>query len=91
MIPTCGTLTAVSRVEVLLKDWYDLDHKSWAEDGCRPVSFFSVIQARKMYRGEFPKPARTTPPNTNYYYLSDLRAWKKTHPGLFKGTKPKAG
>jgi predicted DNA-binding transcriptional regulator AlpA len=55
------------------------------------VSFFSVIQARKMYRGEFPKPARTTPPNTNYYYLSDLRAWKRTHPGLFKGTKPKAG
>jgi hypothetical protein len=83
-------MTDVSRREILLKDWWKLDRDEWVDDGSTPVSYFSVMQARRMYRADFPRPARTTPPNTNYYYLSDLRAWKKKHPDLFRGRRTPA-
>jgi hypothetical protein len=76
----------VSRREVTLREWWNLRRDEWAA-GNRPVSFHAVIQARKLHRHSFPTAARVTPPNTAYYFLSDLDKWKRERPGLFQSAR----
>lgn len=76
-------ITAMSRREVTLREWWELRRDGWTDIGY-PVSIHAVIQARK-HHADFPAPAKITPPNTAYYYLSDLDGWKRKHPGMFKG------
>jgi hypothetical protein len=82
----CDTLTVVSRREITLREWWELRRNDWSGDQM-PVSFHAVIQARKLHRHDFPTPAKITPPNTAYYYMTDLDAWKRRHPGLFQSAR----
>jgi hypothetical protein len=79
-------MPSMSRREITLREWWSLRRNEWSGDQ-PPVSFHAVIQARKLHRHDFPTPARITPPNTAYYYLTDLDGWKRKHPGLFQAAR----
>lgn len=73
----------MSRRVVNLREWWVLRRDQWAGEN-RPVSLAALVQARKLHSADFPKPAYITPPNTAYYYLTELDGWKRQHPGLFR-------
>jgi hypothetical protein len=79
-------MPSMSRREITLREWWSLRRNEWSGDQ-PPVSFHAVIQARKLHRHSFPTPARVTPPNTAYYFLSDLDKWKRDRPGLFQSAR----
>jgi len=77
-------ISTVARREVTLREWWEMRRDGWAADGHDPVLLQTVQFARKMHRHDFPAPAKMVG-RTAVYYLTDLDAWKRDHPGMFRG------
>lgn len=81
-------IPAVAKDEVTLREWWQQDAAEWTAPGRRPVSYWTVVQRRRV-DPTFPEAVRVVPPNTHLYSRRECRAWlnriRKESPDLFRG------